>query len=407
MEEIDLVRRVLIVHNRHRSSVQSGENNTVDADIRMLRDVGVDVETYMRSNDEFAEFGPAQWANMGLRPIVSVGDARALRKQIQRFKPDVVHVHNVLPLLSPWVVRTAHAAGVAVVQTVHNYAHDCIDGAYFRDGHVCHDCRGRMVPWPALLHGCNPTEQVTGAVGRRLTSSVIGTSLVVHRSTWRLVDHFLPVGNVVARHLESLGIDPQRITVRGNPVADPGPPSAQGTGALFVGRLAEHKGVRLLVDAWQRSGLGVQHRLRLAGGGRDSDALDRAVARDPSIEMLGVVSHERALELMSEAAFVVAPSLCQEAFGLPVVEAMARGRPVLVTTVGEPAEIIGDGGWVVEPTVDAVEAGLRAAFDAPLGEIGAAARRRYEERYSAEAALRNLLTIYAETVGIPRRQDGG
>src|SRR2546430_11666228 len=53
-------------------------------------------------------------------------------------------------------------------------------------------------------------------------------------------------------------------------------------------------------------------------------------------------------------------------------------------------------GWVAEPTVDALAAALRAAFVAPLEEIGKGARARYEEHYSPPVALRNLLSVYAE-----------
>jgi glycosyltransferase involved in cell wall biosynthesis len=332
---------------------------------------------------------------------VSIGDARALRRHIDRFKPDVVHVHNVTPLLSPWVVRTAHAAGVPVVQTVQNYLHECIAATYFRDGHPCHDCRGRTVPWPAVLHGCNLTAQVNGPVSGRMTAAVLGASLVLHRSTWRLVDRFVAVGEAIAHHLATAGFDPARITVRGNPVDDPGTPSLPGTDALFVGRLAESKGARLLVEAWKRSGLGDRHRLRFAGGGPEHEAIERAGAGVPGIEFLGVVDHQRALALMNEAAFVVAPALWEEPFGLVVVEAMARGRPVLVTALGEPAQIVDDqSGWVVEPNVDALADGLRAAFAGSLGTMGAAARRRYEERYSPPVALRKLLTIYTEILAV-------
>ena len=62
----------------------------------------------------------------------------------------MLHLHNPYPLLSPWVVRTAHAHGVPVVQTVHNYRQVCSSGLYFRDGHICHDCRGKAFGWPAI-----------------------------------------------------------------------------------------------------------------------------------------------------------------------------------------------------------------------------------------------------------------
>ena len=395
-----LPRRVLIVHNWHRAGLISGENRVVEADTAALRSAGIEVETYSRSSDETEDFGAAQWAGMVVRPIVSVGDARGLRKHIDKFEPDVVHIHNVVPLLSPWVVRTAHAAGVPVVHTVHNYLHVCVAASYFRDGHPCHDCQGRILPWPAVVHGCSPTTRLPGPVGTRLKSAVLGTSVGVHRSTWRLVDRFLPVGRAVARHLELVGIDPARISVRGNPVADPGPPSFPGgQTALFAGRFSGEKGAELLLAAWGRSGLGSNHRLLMAGGGPDQEKIERIAGGMPGVELLGIVSHERALELMVSSAFVVVPSVWEEPFGLTVVEAMARGRPVLVTNLGEPPEIIdSESGWAVEPTIDAMAAGLQTAFTAPLEHMGHAARRRYQEHYSPPVALRNLLTVYDEVV---------
>jgi glycosyltransferase involved in cell wall biosynthesis len=233
-----------------------------------------------------------------------------------------------------------------------------------------------------------------------MKSAVLATSLAVHRPTWKLVDRFLPVGSAVARHLEEIGIDASKITVRGNPVADPGPPSPPGNGgALFAGRLAREKGPHLLLAAWERSGLGAHHRLRFVGDGREEDLIKQSARDIPGVEFLGHVEHARALELMEESSFVVVPSMWDEPFGLAVVEAMARGRPVLVTKLGEPAEMVRPGtGWVADPTVDAFAHALRDAFVSPLDEIGRNARRRYEERYAPAVALRTLLDAYSDVL---------
>jgi len=391
--------RVLIVHNWHQGI--SGENRSAEADIALLREAGVEVETYSRSNEEIATFGRVKWAaSLTLRPVVSPGDARALGKVIATFRPDVVHIYNLFPLISPWVVRTAHAAGIPVVQTVNNYLHVCVAGTYFRDGRPCHDCQGRLLPWPAVYHGCTRGVRLPGAVGSRLKTAALGTSIAVHRPTWRLVDRFLAVGGTIARHLQSAGIDPQRISIRGDPVLDPGSPTPPGDhGALYVGRLSSEKGSRLLVDAWKRSGLGSEHRLRLAGDGPDRAAVEEAARGVLGVELLGAVSHERALELMIESTFVIVPSLWDEPGCIAAREAMARGRPVLATNLGVLPEIIdASSGWLVEPTVEGIAGGLRAAFASPLGPMGRAARRRYEERFSPSVSLRTLLTAYNEVI---------
>jgi len=392
-----LTRRVLIVHNGGRADRISGENRAVEADISMLRDAGIEVETYIRTNDEIDDFGPAQWAGMMLRPTISPGDARALRRLILRFHPDVVHLHNLLPLISPWVVRTARAAGVPVVQTVHQYVHVCAAGTYFRDGRPCHDCQHKFFPWPAVLHACVSGSRLPGRAGGTLQSAVWGLSLAAHRPTWRLVDRFLAVGHAVARHLQSAGIDPKRISIRTNCVADPGLPSPPGKDALFAGRLSAEKGPDLILSAWERSGFGSHFRLRLAGDGPDRARIERAARAIPGVEVLGEVSHQRVMELMIESGFVVVPSLWEEPFGLAAVEAMARGRPILATNIGEHAEYVTpETGWLVEPNVEGLAAGFRAAFDGPLERMGMAARRRYEEHLSPAVSLQALLGAYAD-----------
>jgi len=216
-----------------------------------------------------------------------------------------------------------------------------------------------------------------------------------------MVDRFLAVSGPVARHLVSAGIDPAKISIRGDALADPGPPaaSAGNAGALYVGRLRSEKGAHLLLAAWERSGLGVEHRLILAGDGPDRDEIERAALKVPGVELLGRVTHERALQLMTESSFVVVPSLWEEPGCIAAREAMAHGRPVLATNRGVLAEMVDDEvGWLVEPTVEGIAAGLRAAFDSPLETMGAAARRRYDARFSPPASLRILLAAYTEVV---------
>src|SRR5207248_6050282 len=171
----------------HRSTAPSGVNRVVRDEIGLLRGSGVDVEVYERSNDSIDGFGLGQKLLLPLRPVA--GDGSGLRHAIARFKPDLVHVHNVYPLLSPAVVRTARAAGIPVIQTAHDFLHECIQGLYFRDGGPCRDCPGTKTLWPGVVHGCYRT---------RPRSAVMATSLIAHRPTWRLVDRYIAVSQVVA-----------------------------------------------------------------------------------------------------------------------------------------------------------------------------------------------------------------
>ena len=137
--------KVVVAHNRYREAHPSGENVIVDAEIAQLTAAGVEVLPFLRSSDAIGDAaGRAEGAAAGVADLRPARPSRTWPTCSAR-RPDVLHLHNPYPLLSPWVVRTAHAHGVPVVQTVHNYRQVCSSGLYFRDGHNCHDCRGQGV----------------------------------------------------------------------------------------------------------------------------------------------------------------------------------------------------------------------------------------------------------------------
>src|SRR5262245_12182680 len=175
-----------------------------------------------------------------LSPIRNGASQKALAELIRAEKPDVFHLHNPYPLLSPWVVRTAHEAGIPVVQTIHNYRHVCMAATFLRDGKVCRECVGRRVPTPGVRYSCYR--------GSRAQSTVMATTLAVHRGTWHSVDRFIALTGGIADYLREYGIPDDRITIKPNSVSDPGSPTAPGTGAVFVGRLSREKGIELLLS---------------------------------------------------------------------------------------------------------------------------------------------------------------
>jgi glycosyltransferase involved in cell wall biosynthesis len=385
--------RVLVVHNRYRSALPSGENIMVDRDIVMLRDAGIEVETYIRDSDEIAGFGLAKRVELAVRPIYSLEDTKAFKAQIQSFRPDVVHLHNVYPLISPAVIRVAKTEDVPVVQSVHNYRHVCANGLYFRDGRVCQDCLGKQVPWPAVAHSCYR--------GSMAQSAIMASSLTVHRSTWQMVDRFLPVSNFLAEQLIATGVSPDRITVERNAVPDPGKPAPIGKGFLFAGRLEQEKGIRLLLEAWRLSGVGKATTLTIVGDGTERSAVQQAVRIDPSIIYLGSVPADQVGQLLDDCAVSVVPSLWFEAaMPLATIESYARGRPVISMGVGANASAEGDEvGWIC-PTTSATDlAGTirQAAENQGAAHVrGATARSLYERTYRPDVVIRSLLEIYNE-----------
>src|SRR6476660_4371132 len=302
--------KVVVAHNRYASSSPSGENTIVDAEIAQLRQAGVEVVPFLRSSDEIAGLGAVDKALLPLSPVYNRHSQRVLAELIGREQPDVLHLHNPYPLLSPWVVRTAHRHGVPVVQTVHNYRQVCAPGIYHRDGHICHDCRGKAFALPAVRHRCYRDSAAQ--------SAIMATTLAVHRGTWHSVDRYIALTDRIAAHLRDYGVPADRIVVKPNSLADPGPPPAgPGEGFVYAARLTPEKGIELLLQAWRQHPDGALGPLRIIGDGPLRAVAEAAAAQRSDVRYLGSMSSAEVGAHMRAAACVIAASTWEDV--LPTV----------------------------------------------------------------------------------------
>ncbi len=409
-----------MAHNRYREAQPSGENTIVDAEIAQLTAAGVEVLPFIRSSDEIPTMPKTAKALLPISPIYAPRAQQELSRLLTEHRPDVLHLHNPYPLLSPWVVRTAHKHGVPVVQTVHNYRQVCSSGLYFRDGVICQDCRGRALGVPAIVHRCYR--------GSRAQSALMATTLAVHRPTWKSVDRFIALTTAVADHLRDYGIPDERIVVKPNAIPDPGQPAPVGEGFLFLGRLSPEKGLDLLLDAWRRHPEGALGQLRIAGDGELRPLVEAAAAERADVTFLGPLDRAGVRAALDDSAVVLATSTWHDVLPTVIIEALASGRPVLGTALGgipylvgadtprEPAgtgpaavasAVPGDGrvappagieageaGWVVAPEPAALAAALPVAR-AGAAALAPAARARYERTFHPDVVTKQLIDIYA------------
>ncbi|XVV12686.1 glycosyltransferase family 4 protein [Actinoplanes sp. CA-131856] len=378
--------KVVVAHNRYREAMPSGENVIVDTEIAQLRAAGAEVIPFQRSSDSIGELPLAEKALLPLSPIYGRAAQRDLAQLLEAERPDVLHLHNPYPLLSPWVVRTAHKHGVPVVQTVHNYRQVCSSGLYFRDGHNCQDCRGKFIGWPAVQHKCYR--------GSSAQSALMATTLAVHRPTWRSVDRYIALTDRIAAHLRDYGIADDRIVIKPNGLPDPGEPEPLGEGFLYGARLSPEKGLGLLLDAWQRHPDGSLGTLRIAGDGELRPLAERVSAERKDVEYLGILDREGMVAMRRASAVVVHTPTWNDTLPTVLLEALSAGRPALGTAVGGIPYIVGDTGWVVPPEPEAIAAALPLArAEAPAR--ARAARERYLRHFHPDVLTARLLEIYA------------
>lgn len=382
--------KVLVAHNLYRSSTPSGENRAVDEDIRMLRESGVDVVPMLMSSDSLSH-SPRALASAAVGPVWSPQGVRMFKDLLAVHKPDLVHIHNPFPLVSPGVVRVALKAQIPVVQTVHNYRHTCVRGTHFRRGSVCVDCAALPIGWPGAVHACYRDSHAQSI------AMVVGQS--VNRSLWRKVSRFIALTDFMAERLRQSGIDEERIVVRPTACCGPRYVDSPGNGFLFSGRLDEAKGVPLLLDAWQRSGRSSV--LTIAGDGPLRSDVLRAAKADPTIRFLGLVSSLKMEQLLRETSAVVMPSLWWEGYPRVICEAFAHGRPVVTSRVVGLASLVGTGlGWThsAEPSDLAATLDMLTSDPVDVLRRGRLARQHWERQLSVSTSAARLIAIYEDVI---------
>ena len=389
--------RILVVHNRYRSAAPSGENRVVDQETDALRSAGHDVEHFERLSDDIVQWSALERALLPVKVVYNGETRRSLGATIRRVRPDVVHVHNTFPVVSPSVLQACRQEGVASVVTIHNYKLLCASGDLFRAGSTCHDCVDRRVAVPALRHGCYRASRVATA------PVVIGMAL--NRRAWRsLVSAYVFISEAQRQVCGSLDLPPDRVFVKHNlvPSISPPPDLEPAHQVAYLGRLDDAKGIPLLIRAWDRFGTaGAPQGLRLvvAGDGPLAPKVTAWARTRGDVDVVGMLSPAECRALLARARAVILPSEWEETFGLVAVEAMAAGVAPVASDHGSFPELIADGEVGV-----LFAAGDPAALGRVLGDVdahpdrfaalGAAARLRYLSRFDPAQNLDQLLAIY-------------
>jgi glycosyltransferase involved in cell wall biosynthesis len=378
----------IIAHNFYSSKIPSGENSAVEADVRLLRSAGLTVETLFERSDSIPS-GPFGLVATLPKLFGSRDADRYVANAVRKRGANILHVHNVYPLISPSVINAAKVVGIPVVATIHNYRLACPKGTFFRDGAICTSCEGHRFPWPSVRYSCYR--------GSRVQSSAIAAAMMIHSPTWRLVDRYIAVSSTIADFLTRLGVAVSRIRVRPALPSKAGSPAPkEGSGVLYAGRLEKEKGIELLLGAWAKLEDDSSRPLVIAGAGSAEDLVRSAAAQRTDIQYLGLVDQDRIAELIDETAATCIPSIWYEGLPTIFVQAISHARPVLVTTVGSLARVVSrDNAWIVEPDVASIAAALA---DARSGSHvrGLLARELYDREYSESVALDRLQTIYSE-----------
>ena len=388
--------KVMQVHNYYHKP--GGEDQVFADECAMLEAHDHQVLRYTEHNKTVTRQGKLA---LGVKAVWNQRRYRELYKLFQRIQPDVVHVHNTLPLISPAIYYAAQALGLPVCQTLHNYRLLCPNALFFRNDKVCEKCLERILAWPGIIFACYRES--------RPATMVVALINIFHRlmGTWKnKIDAYIALTEFSRKIFIRAGFPKNKIMVKPN-FSKCNPPQS-GTedckvreGALFVGRLSREKGVETLLKAWEKVGNSMP--LNIAGDGPLAPYVRNIASEKYGISWLGQKPHQEIYKLMSKAEILVFPSEWYETFGRVAIEAFSQGTPVTASRIGACAEIVDHGRTgLCFKAGNAQDLAKRVVWASKHSDemllMGRNARKEYEAKYTPTRNYNMLMEIYEQTI---------
>jgi glycosyltransferase involved in cell wall biosynthesis len=395
--------KILLVHNFYGSSAPSGENTAYEAERELLKSNGHTVIEFTRHSDDIRARGMTGKIIGALSTPWNPFSLRRLRKIIKAERPDITHVHNFFPLISPSAFFAACGSDTASVFTLHNYRIFCAAGIPMRGGCICTECIDQSSVSPSLRYGCYRNS--------RVATFPLAAMIALHRrlGTWqRHVDAFITLTEFQRRTVVQAGLPENGTYVKPHFYVDPPQPvpfTDREDKAVYIGRLSQEKGLEVLINAWKRLGNNAPL-LEIVGDGPDKERLMTSVNEASlanRISFAGQLTFTETQIRLARARALILPSLWFEGFPMVIREAFALGVPVIGSRIGSIPFIVthAKNGMLFEPgNAEELTNVVAHAFEdkISLSAMSLAARREFEEKYTAEANIEMLVKIYEAAI---------
>jgi len=342
-----------------------------------------------------APMGPVDKLRTVFRILYSTEAKKKMAQLIDDLEPDIIHFHNITRQLSPSIIDAAVSRGVPTIQTMHDLSLVCPAHSFFVKGRACEACAGGRY-FHAVSKKC-----IDGLV----SSTVLGTFeayLHAWMGLYRKIGLFIAPSLFLKSKVSTLPWIRNRI-VHLPYFIPPGPDySRENDGyVLYAGRISVEKGVGTVIGAARRL---KALRFLIAGEGPLLHRFKREAAGCGNIEFVGYVCGDALEELIRGSGCVVVPSVSYENLPLSILEAFARGKPVVGSRAGGIPELVRDGmtGYLFEPgdvdsCVSAIEGTM--ADEERRRNLGRQARDLVGREYSPDSHYERLMTLYREVRG--------
>ena len=384
--------KILFVHNSYRDKTPSGEEHASRELASLLEDHGHEVAWFKRSSDEIRSgLGPLKSFFTG---IYNPASARALSKVLEDFKPDVVQVQNLYPLLSSSIFKPIKKRGIPVVMRCPNYRLFCPAGLCLNSkGEVCEQCFGGK-EWNCVKNNCE--QSFFKSAGYALRNWYSRASHNIANG----VDVFIVQSEFQCRKFKEQGIPAEKLVILSGicPEIKDKDLSQTGEYVTFVGRVSAEKGIYEFIEAAKNN---PTIPFKVAG------MLDKNFVKPAdcpeNVEFVGFLKGDALNDFYLKSRIIVVPSKWYEGFPNVITRGMLLKRPVITTNIGAMPSIIDNEvhGLLVEPgSVDGLSMAIGSLYAdvARCKEYGEAGYEKACTLYSREAIYDTLIETYERLV---------
>jgi glycosyltransferase involved in cell wall biosynthesis len=382
---------VVQVINYHRYG--GGLDNMANATIALLKTHGVNVFLLSRDSGKLSR-GLRSKLYTFICSIYSPSGLTEINKILQANSIDIVHIHEVYPLISAWILRACRDANVPVVFTCHDYRLTCPIYTHWHKDEICRKCIRGHNYW-CVFNNCR------GKIFESIAYWLHGVVAQRFRLFQENVTLFVAVSEFMKNWLAEAEFPNERIVVVPNMVEDQDSFSdtSHGEYIAYAGRICSEKGFDLLLSASRE----LRIPLHIAG---DYSKMNDVVKTSPEhVKFLGMLDKKQLNKFYQNARFLVVPSRFHEPFGLVAAEAMMYGLPVIASMAGGLAEVVEDGvtGLLFKPgNAEDLSKKIKLLWENPnlCKQFGIAGREKAIREYSPEKHYNRLMAVYERAIEI-------
>ncbi|URZ03541.1 glycosyltransferase family 4 protein [Clostridium felsineum] len=389
--------KILIIHNTYKN--YGGEDKAVDDLIKLLKDKNIEVYVYKKNNIDIDQYDKLNKIKLIKNSFCSNETIKELKLIIQTFKPDIAHIHNIYPLISPSVYKVLHDNKIKIVQTVHNYRFLCPNGLFYRSGEICTKCLEKNNFMSCIRYKCY----------RNSFLQSLWYSLILKngykKGYFNKIDKFIVFNSISKKNMIRKGFEENDIEIIPNYTYGQSKDNLRDTKKnyiIFVGRLSQEKGIETLLEAMKNL---KNVELKILGDGILKEEIKNRIRKFKmnNVKLLGFKQGEEKIELIKEAKALIFTSEWYETFGLTIIEAFANRTTVIASNIGGISDIVEDGKngllFKIKDSKD-LELKIKYVLDnkEKLELFSNNAYNTFKSKYSENVFYENIISLYRSLI---------